>query len=101
MSRPKMPKGRPRVRVEVSLSPQLAQRVYDYAEQYGFTLSQAGERLFSSVLPANTSHQAWPEENWPKEKGARGGQLGAQGLLVRTGVRCGRDRGGMGNHTAT
>ena len=46
MSMPRPVMGRrERVRVEFGLSPELAERVYDYAQHEGLTLSQTGERL--------------------------------------------------------
>jgi hypothetical protein len=46
MARPVM-KRRQRVRVEFSLSPELAEQVYDYADAEGLTPSQTGERLLA------------------------------------------------------
>jgi hypothetical protein len=40
-------KRRQRVRVEFSLSPELAEQVYDYADAEGLTPSQTGERLLA------------------------------------------------------
>ena len=53
MARPVM-KRRERVRVEFSLTPELAARVYDYADAQGLTLSQTGERLLGGALPDQT-----------------------------------------------
>jgi hypothetical protein len=60
MPRPVMGR-RERVRVEFGLSPELAERVYDYAQHEGLTLSQTGERLLSrglsrAVGPAERMH---------------------------------------------
>mgnify|MGYP001551906005 FL=1 len=49
MPRPVMQR-RKRVRVEFGLSPELADRVYEYARQQGLTLSQTGERLLDRAL---------------------------------------------------
>ena len=43
-------KRRERVRVEFSLSPELAERVYAHAEDAGINLSQAGERLITQAF---------------------------------------------------
>lgn len=53
MARPVM-KRRERVRVEFSLTPELAARIYDYADAQGLTLSQTGERLLAGALPDQT-----------------------------------------------
>lgn len=49
MSRPIMGR-RNRVRVEFSLSPELAEDVYRYARCADLTLSQTGERLLTHAL---------------------------------------------------
>lgn len=49
MQRPVMERRR-RVRVEFGLSPDVAERVYEYAKAEGLTLSQCGERLLSRAL---------------------------------------------------
>ncbi|GJJ21615.1 hypothetical protein MTY414_52880 [Mycolicibacterium mageritense] len=53
MARPVM-KRRERVRVEFSLTPELAARIYDYADAQSLTLSQTGERLLAGALPHQT-----------------------------------------------
>lgn len=63
MARPVM-KRRERVRVEFGLSPELAARVYDYADTEGLTLSQTGERLLSQAFSDT------PERNHPVESGS-------------------------------
>lgn len=57
MARPVM-KRRERVRVEFSLSPELASRIYDYADAAGLTLSQTGERLLAGALTDQPSTDA-------------------------------------------
>lgn len=54
MARPVM-KRRERVRVEFSLTPELAARIYDYADAQSLTLSQTGERLLAGALRDGTS----------------------------------------------
>lgn len=49
MPRPVMER-RHRVRVEFGLSPNVAERVYEYAKAHGLTLSQTGERLLARAL---------------------------------------------------
>lgn len=51
---------RSRVRVEFSLSPTLAQRVYGYAESEGLNLSQVGERLLEAALNRATGSAGSP-----------------------------------------
>lgn len=59
MSRPVMGR-RDRVRVEFSLSPGLAERIYCYAKAENLTLSQTGERLLDGALPADRAKSAAP-----------------------------------------
>lgn len=49
MARPVM-RRRERVRVEFGLSPELAERVYNYAYAEGLTLAETGERLLTQAL---------------------------------------------------
>lgn len=59
--------SRERVRVEFSLTPALANIVYEYAKSQDLTLSQAGERLLAAGLthadsPELPTGRAKPEE---------------------------------------
>ena len=56
MARPVMAR-RKRVRVEFSLSEELADLVYQYAHERELTLSQTGERLLWRVLGARDSNE--------------------------------------------
>ncbi|MBP2455135.1 hypothetical protein [Mycolicibacterium lutetiense] len=59
MARPIM-RRRERVRVEFGLSPQLAERVYDYAYAQGLTLAETGERLLAQALSNAADSSADP-----------------------------------------
>jgi hypothetical protein len=55
---------RDRIRVEFSLPPDLAERVYRYAKDAGLTLSQTGARLLAAALrcpPDTTTETAAPD----------------------------------------
>lgn len=54
MARPVMGR-RDRVRVEFSLTPELAEKVYSYARSTDLTLSQTGERLLADALAQGVS----------------------------------------------
>ena len=49
MTRPTMDRHK-RIRVEFGLSPELAERVYDYAHRHGMSLSKTGEHLLVQAL---------------------------------------------------
>lgn len=56
MARPVMAR-RERIRVEFSLSPELAELVYRYAHERDLTLSQTGERLLCGALTVQDSSE--------------------------------------------
>ena len=68
MPRPMMER-RSRVRVELGLSPSLADRLYAYAKCEGLTLSQTGERLLTRALSGEVQHP--PVEPDPGQRPAQ------------------------------